>query len=90
MSPSTAFGIDGKLDAPDNVTPIFLPSQAPELNPVENVWWYPRQNLLSNTVFENYDANVDAACEAWGKLIDQTQRITSIGTRNWAHLGHPL
>jgi hypothetical protein len=23
------------LDVPDNVTPIFLPSRAPELNPVE-------------------------------------------------------
>ena len=27
----------GKLDVPDNITPIFLPSRAPELNPVENV-----------------------------------------------------
>ena len=44
----------GKLDVPDNITPIFLPSRAPELNPVENVWQYLRQNWLSNTVFENY------------------------------------
>ena len=42
----------GKLDVPDNITPIFLPSRAPELNPVENVWQYLRQNWLSNTVFE--------------------------------------
>jgi transposase len=55
----------GKLDAPDNITPIFLPSRAPELNPVENVWQYLRQNWLSNTVFENYDAIIDAACAAW-------------------------
>jgi hypothetical protein len=27
-----------KLDVPANITPIFLPSRAPELNPVENVW----------------------------------------------------
>jgi len=33
-----------------------LPSRAPELNPVENVWQYLRQNWLSNRVFENYDA----------------------------------
>ena len=57
----------GKLDVPDNITPIFLPSRAPELNPVENVWQYLRQNWLSNTVFENYDAIVDAACDAWRK-----------------------
>ena len=28
----------GKLNVPQNITPIFLPSRAPELNPVENVW----------------------------------------------------
>ena len=60
-----------KLDVPDNITPIFLPSRAPELNPVENVWQYLRQNWLSNSVFENYDAIIDAACDAWRKLIAQ-------------------
>ena len=80
----------GKLDVPDNITPIFLPSRAPELNPVENVWQYLRQNWLSNTVFENYDAIVDAACAAWQKLIAQPETITSIGMRDWAHVGQPL
>ena len=60
--------ITSKLDMPENITPIFLPSRAPELNPVENVWQYLRQNWISNTVFENYDAIVDAACDAWRKL----------------------
>ena len=80
----------GKLDVPDNITPIFLPSRAPELNPVENVWQYLRQNWLSNTVFENYDAIVDAACAAWRKLIAQPETITSIGMRDWAHFGQTL
>ena len=80
----------GKLDVPENITPIFLPSRAPELNPVENVWQYLRQNWLSNTVFENYDAIIDAACDAWRKLIAQPERITSIGMRNWAHIGQSL
>jgi transposase len=45
---------DGQAQrAQKNITPIFLPSRAPELNPVENVWQYLRQNWLSNTVFEN-------------------------------------
>jgi transposase len=79
-----------KLDVPDNITPIFLPSRAPELNPVENVWQYLRQNWLSNTVFESYDALVDAACEAWRKLTADPNRITSIGMRDWAHVGQSL
>ncbi|WP_244749636.1 transposase [Mesorhizobium sp. L-2-11] len=32
-----------KLKVPKNITPVLLPSRAPELNPVENVWQYPRQ-----------------------------------------------
>jgi hypothetical protein len=52
------------LDMPKNITPILLPSRAPELNPVENIWQYMRANWLSNRVFETYDAIIDAACEA--------------------------
>ena len=75
------------LDVPNNITPIFLPSRAPELNPVENVWQYLRANWLSNRVFDSYDAIIDAACEAWRNLLAQPQTITSIGLRQWAHVG---
>ena len=77
--------LDDRLDPvprPRNITPIFMPSRAPELNPVENVWQYLRQNWLSNTVFENYDAIIDASCAAWRKLIAQPETITSIGMRD--------
>lgn len=80
----------GKLDMPANITPILLPSRSPELNPVENVWQYLRANWLSNRVFENYDAIIDASCEAWRKLMAQPQTITSIGMRDWAHVGQAL
>jgi transposase len=80
----------GALDVPANITPILLPSRAPELNPVENVWQYLRANWLSNRVFETYDAIIDAACEAWMKLIATPDTITSIGMREWAHVGQSL
>jgi putative transposase len=75
------------LVVPDNMTLIFLPSRAPELNPVENIWQYLRANWLSNRVFETYDDIIDAACEAWNKLVSQPTTITSIGMRDWAHIG---
>ena len=78
----------GKLVWPKNVTPILLPSRSPELNPVEQVWQYLRANYLSNRTFDTYDAIIDAACDAWRKLIAQPQQITSIGMRTWAHEGH--
>ena len=35
------------LVVPDNITLLPLPPHSPELNPVENVWAYLRQNWLS-------------------------------------------
>ena len=72
---------------PKNLTIILLPSRSPELNPVENIWQYLRQNWLSNRVFEDYDAIIEAGCQAWNKLIDQPETIMSIGMRDWAISG---
>ena len=71
----------GKLNLPSNITLIYLPSRAPELNPVENVWQYMRANWLSNRAFENNEAILDAACDAWRKLIANPCTISSIGLR---------
>ena len=78
----------GELKIPENISFLFLPSRAPELNPVENIWQFLRQTYLSNRVFENYEEILDAACEAWNHLVDQPWRIMSIGLRDWAHNGH--
>jgi transposase len=79
--------IAGDLIWPENITPILLPSRSPELNPVENIWQFLRANFLSNRVFETYDEIIDAACDAWRNLIALPQTITSIGMRDWAHVG---
>jgi transposase len=75
-----------KLDVPHNITPILLPARAPELNPLENIWQYLRANWLSNRVFDGYDAIIEAACDAWQKLLAQPETIASIGRRQWAHI----
>ena len=67
---------------PKNLTIILLPSRAPELNPVENIWKFMRQTWLSNRVFKTYDAILDAGCHEWNRLIAQPETITSIGIRN--------
>jgi hypothetical protein len=78
----------GNLDIPANITLMLLPSRAPELNPVENIWQYLRANWLSNRVFETFEEIIDAACDAWNKLLAQPETITSIGMRQWAHVDH--
>jgi transposase len=74
----------GKLLVPDNITLLPLPAYAPELNPVENVWEYLRANKLCGLVWDTYDEIVEACRAAWQFLIDDPDRIRSIGTREWA------
>ena len=74
----------GRLMVPDNMTLLPLPPYAPELNPMENVWQYLRANKLSRLVWASYDAIVTACCEAWLFLINDPERIRSIGNREWA------
>ena len=82
--------ITNHLMVPANITLIFLPSRAPELNPQENIWPCLRANWHSNRVFETYDAIVEASCEAWRKLAALPATITSIGMGEWAHVGQTL
>jgi len=74
----------GKLKVPDNISLLPLPPYSPELNPVENIWQYLRQNYLANRVFNTYTTIVDACCDAWNALVAQPAKITSIATRHWA------
>jgi transposase len=77
-----------RLSIPDNISLIFLPPRSPELNPVENVWQYLRQTHLSNRVFETYTAILNAASDAWSRLIEKPYKIMSLGLRPWAYTGH--
>lgn len=74
----------GMLQVPGNITLMKLPSYAPELNPVENVWAYLRTNKLCNLVWNSYDEIVEACRKAWDFLITDPDRIRSIGIREWA------
>jgi hypothetical protein len=74
----------GDLTVPDNLTLLPLPPRSPELNPVENVWQYLRQNRLSLRVWPDYDAIVATCCEAWNALMATPDRLASITRREWA------
>ena len=74
----------GALHLPDNIVLLPLPPYAPELNPMENVWEYLRENRLSAGVWDSYDEIMRACADAWNWLINDVDRIRSIGTRDWA------
>ncbi len=77
--------LSARLIVPPNITIIALPPKSPELNPMENIWQFVRDNWLSNRIFKSYEDLLAHCCEAWNKLVDQPWRIMSIGLRKWAH-----
>ncbi|ETZ05542.1 putative protein y4pE/y4sA [Holospora undulata HU1] len=40
------------LKIPDNITIFYLPSYSRELNPVERLWLYIKNTILSNKIYE--------------------------------------
>lgn len=71
------------LAVPANVTLVPLPAYSPELNPVERVWLYLKERFLSHRLLADYDAIVNAACDAWNKLVAEAGRIKSLCSYPW-------
>jgi hypothetical protein len=66
------------LVVPDGLTLVSLPSSSPELNPVERIWLYLRERYLSHRLLADYEAVVDACCQAWNALAAEKGRIQSL------------
>ena len=66
----------------DNLTVLKLPPYSPELNPIEQVWQWLRQNVLANRCFSGYDE-----CSiAWSSFIEKKERVSKLCLRQWAML----
>jgi hypothetical protein len=64
----------GATDSATQRHPLPLPAKCPELNPVENVWQFLRNNWLSNRIFRCERDIVDHCCHARNKLVEQPWR----------------
>ncbi len=71
------------LQVPDNITLVKLPPYSPELNPMENVWAYPRANKLAISVFDTYGEILEKCAGAWNFFAADPDRVTSITNRDW-------
>ncbi len=72
------FHRSGKLQVPENVSLIELPPYSPQLNPIENLWHYLRSHHWSNRWYEDYDALMDAAIDAWRKAALDPELMKSV------------
>ena len=66
------------LQIPESITLVPLPPYSPNLNLVEPVWLYLRERYLSHRLLADYDAVVDACCEAWNALTAEAGRLQSL------------
>ena len=62
--------LSADLEVPANITVLPLPAKCPELNVMENVWQFMRDNWLSNRVFRDHDDIVGLCCFYWNRLIE--------------------
>ncbi|PMH73200.1 transposase [Vibrio cyclitrophicus] len=70
----------------ENLTIIHIPPYSPELNPIEQVWSWLRQNEVANRCFENYDDIVETLCRAWNRFCEDKSRVISLCFRDWLRL----
>jgi hypothetical protein len=75
--------VSTRLKVPATITLVPPPAKAPELNLVENVRQFMRENWISNRVFTSYTAILDHCCDAGNKLVEQPWTTMSIGLRDW-------
>ncbi|MEW6238115.1 MAG: IS630 family transposase [Candidatus Omnitrophota bacterium] len=71
------------LVIPKNISLVSLPPYSPELNPVERIWRYLRSHFLSNRLFKNYHAILEAVCDAWNQFTLDPQRVASVTSVSW-------
>jgi transposase len=69
------------LQVPPTISLLPLPPYSPELNPIERLWCWLKEHHLSNRVYADYDALLDAGSKAWNCLTPD--RIQSVCRTAW-------
>ncbi len=75
-----------KLAIPDNITVLALPPRSPELNPVENVWQFMRDNCgLSITLaqWRPFTDNITLALPPRSPELNPVENVWQFMRDNW-------
>jgi hypothetical protein len=70
-----------ELEVPKNMTLYHLPPYSPELNPIERLWDYVKENFLSTRVFGGMEEIFDYGVRAWRELTPEI--IASVCHAGW-------
>ena len=69
------------LVVPKNITLYHLPPYSPELNPIERLWDYIKENYLSGRVFTDMEEIFDFGVRAWKTLSPEI--VASVCHADW-------
>ena len=86
ISKATPSGRHSVVEEFDNLSIIKLPAYSPELNPIEQVWQWLRQNELANKCFTDYEDIIKSCSDAWNSFISDIKRVQSMCSRDWLDL----
>lgn len=67
----------------DNIRLVPLPPYSPELNPVEHLWEYVREQHLGNFYWNSMDELEDRLVDIFHDLLSQTDTLRSLALYNW-------
>ena len=72
-----------KLQVPESVALVFLPSYSPELNPVEQIWNVLRRDYFSNKVFDSLDAAILQAEKGLANMASNGESLKRLTSWPW-------
>lgn len=71
------------LKVPENIAILYLPPYCPELNPVERLWLYIKNNILANKLYDTLEDLELVLCEFMSGLQnDVVQNICKVSYMN--------
>ena len=72
-----------ELRVPATIKLIPLPPYSPELNPVEHIWEYLRENAFKNFSLNSLDEVVDILSDGLNFLFQQPEIVRSMTNFDW-------
>jgi transposase len=67
-----------KLVIPENIRLMLQPAYSPELNPVEHIWEYLRENYFHNWAAATLQEVITVLSDALNRLNDETELLQSM------------